>query len=139
MKMTNFMLVNFMNTLEAFQDKKLPQKISYAITRNLMNISEEYQVYAAQLKKIFDAYADYIVRDEQGTIRYSPNGIPIVEEAVTEEFHEQLTDLLNIEFDMDMYLISLDIFDYEDKDRRYDVLSADDIMKLQMILCASNI
>lgn len=139
MKMTNFMLVNFMNTLEAFQDKKLPQKISYAITRNLMNLSEEYQVYAAQLKKIFDAYADYIVRDEQENIRYSPNGIPIVEEAVTEEFHEQLTDLLNIEFDMDMYLISLDIFDYEDKDRRYDVLSADDIMKLQMILCASNI
>ena len=41
--------------------------------------------------------------------------------------------------DMDIYLISLDIFDYEDKDRRYDVLSADDIMKLQMILCASNI
>lgn len=139
MKMTNFMLVNFMNTLEAFQDKKLPQKISYAITRNLMNLSEEYQVYAAQLKKIFDAYADYIVRDEQENIRYSPNGIPTVEEAVTEEFHEQLTDLLNIEFDMDMYLISLDIFDYEDKDRRYDVLSADDIMKLQMILCASNI
>ncbi len=139
MKMTNLMSVNFMNTLETFQSKKLPQKISYAITRNLMNISKEYQVYAVQLKKVFDAYADYMVRDEHGNIRYSPNGIPIVDEAVTEEFYEQLTDLLNIEFDMDMYLISLDLFDYEDKDSRYDVLSADDIMKLQMILCAPNI
>jgi len=139
MKMTNLMSVNFMNTLEAFQNKKLPQKISYAITRNLMNISKEYQVYAVQLKKVFDAYADYMVRDEHGNIRYSSNGIPIVDKAVTEEFYGQLTDLLNIEFDMDMYLISLDLFDYEDKDSRYDVLSADDIMKLQMILCAPNI
>lgn len=40
MKMTNLVMVNLMNTLQAYSAKKLPQKISFAITRNLIKISK---------------------------------------------------------------------------------------------------
>ena len=68
--MTNFVLINLMNTLHAYVEKKLPQKISYAITRNIMNITREYQIYESQLKKIFDEYSEYMIKDDKGEIHY---------------------------------------------------------------------
>lgn len=135
MKITNFVLINFMNTLETFRTKKLPQKISYAITRNMLTISEEYQIYETQLKKIFEDYADYMQKDDSGNIRFTQSGLPIVAESVSDEFNAQITELLDIEINADIYPLDFDVFNYDDKNGLYDVLSADDMMLLQSILC----
>lgn len=134
MKMTNFTLVNMMNVLQSYSDKKLPQKISFAITRNLMKISKEYSVYDAQLKKLFESYSDHMVKDDDGNMQTYDSGIPIVDESIKAEFDEQISELLNIEIEVDMYYIDQDVFDYDDKGI-YDAMSAQDIMVLQSILC----
>lgn len=134
MKIKNYTLISMMNTLQNYSSKKLPQKISYAITRNLMQFSKEYEVYDAQLKKIFEGYSDYMNKDEDGNVKVNQNGIPIVVDEVSEEYLEQISDLLNIEIDVDIHYINPDIFDYEDKGI-YDAMSAQDIMVLQSILC----
>lgn len=134
MKMTNFTLVNMMNVLQSYSDKKLPQKISFAITRNLMKISKEYSVYDAQLKKLFESYSNHMVKDDDGNMQTYDSGIPIVDESIKAEFDEQISELLNIEIEVDMYYIDPDVFDYDDKGI-YDAMSAQDIMVLQSILC----
>lgn len=134
MKMTNFTLVNMMNVLQSYSDKKLPQKISFAITRNLMKISKEYGVYDAQLKKLFESYSDHMIKDDDGNMQTYDSGIPIVDDSIKAEFDEQISELLNIEIEVDMYYIDPDVFDYDDKGI-YDAMSAQDIMVLQSILC----
>ena len=137
MKMTNLVMVNLMNTLQAYGTKKLPQKISFAITRNLMKISKEYEAYDSQLKKLFESYSDHIIKDEDGNNKINASGIPIVDDSVKTEFNEQIKDLLDIEIDIDIYLIDPEIFNYDDKGI-YDAMSAQDIIVLQSILCDMN-
>ena len=134
MKMTNFTLVNMVNALQNYSDKKLPQKISFAITRNLIKISKEYDVYDTQLKKLFESYSDHMVKDDEGNIQTYDSGIPIVDDSIKAEFDEQIAELLNIEIEVDMYYIDPEVFDYDDKGI-YDAMSAQDIMVLQSILC----
>lgn len=137
MKMTNLVMVNLMNTLQAYSTKKLPQKISFAITRNLIKISKEYEIYDTQLKKLFETYSDHIIKDKDGNDKTNTNGIPIVDDSVKAEFNEQIKDLLNIEIDLDMYLVDPEIFNYDDKGI-YDAMSAQDIIVLQSVLCDMN-
>ena len=134
MKITNLTLIGIINTLEKFGEKKLPQKISYAITRNLMCLSKEYQVYEKQLNKIFAEYTDHIVKDEHGNMKLNSNGIPIVDDSVSNEFGSQISDLLNIEIQTDLFIIPFESFNYDDKGI-YDAMSAQDIMLLKSILC----
>lgn len=134
MKTTNFTMVNMIRVLQNYSDKKLPQKISFAITRNLMKVSKEYEAYDAQLKKLFETYSNYMVKDDDGNIQTYDSGVPIVDDSIKAEFDEQIAELLNIEIEVDMYYIDPEVFDYDDKGI-YDAMSAQDIMVLQSILC----
>lgn len=134
MKITNMELVNMSNTIGKYIDKKLPQKISYAITKNYMKISTEYQVYDERLKTLFSSFEEHIKKDDKGNWKYHNNGVPIVDDEVADDFNKELSDLLNIVIDIDLYFIDESAFDYEDKDI-YDALSAKDIIVLQSILC----
>lgn len=135
MKVTNFAIVNMINTLEKFAEKKLPQKISYAITRNLILLQKDYDCYMKSLNKLFHDYDGHIVRDENDNIMRNDMGIPIVDGGIEKEFNEEISDLLNIEIEIEPYYIPESLFDYEDNINRYDCLSAADIMNLQAILC----
>lgn len=135
MKVTNFGLVNIVNALQGFAHKKLPQKISYAITRNIMIFQKDYDCYIESLKNIFSQYEEHFVKNESGECMYNDNGIPIVDSEVSQEFNEEIAALLNIEIEINPYYISEDVFDYDDIGSRYDTLSAMDIMNLQSILC----
>lgn len=135
MKITNYVLVNLINILGTYKNIKLPQKISYAITKNIMLLSAEYEVYKTQFENLINEYREHLVKDAEGNITYNNNGIPIVDESVFEEFNEQIVDLLNIQVNVDFYYIDFDIFNYDDRNGRYDVLSANDIISLQSILC----
>ncbi len=135
MKLTNFAIVNIINVLEDFAEKKLPQKISYAITRNLILLQDDYNCYIKSLNKLFKNYDKHIVRDENNNIMSNDMGIPIVDSSVEDEFNEEITNLLNIKVETQLYQISEDTFDYEDNTNRYSSLSAADIINLQSVLC----
>lgn len=138
MKVKNIDLVAIMNKLDSYGVKKLPQRISYAITRNLTIVSNEYAIYEKALKKIFESYESDMVKDGNGNVKYSKAGVPIVNDSVSVEFNREISELISIEVDIDFYNIPKDVFDYSDETGRYDAMSARDIMILESILCCDD-
>lgn len=135
MKMTNLDVINIINTLEKFGEKKMPQKISYAITRNLIIVGKDYSCYEKELKKVFQNHQEDLKTDENGEILYAPNGMPLVKDGVGADLGKEISDLLNIEIDVNLYQIDPEVFDYSDADGKYDALSPVEIVTLQSILC----
>ena len=133
--MSNLTMIKIVEMLSAFSNKKLPQRISFAITKNLMAINKEYQVYEIELKKILSEYSNDFILDENNNPKCNNQGLPIVVEEKSEEYQNKILELLNIEVDVDLYLIDLDCFDYDDRVGNYDSLSANEIATLQMVIC----
>lgn len=134
MKMTNYTMVNVLNTLNSFGDKKLPQKISYAITKNIMIFRKEYECYEREFKKLLAKYDKDIEKDVDGNMVQNKDGIPVVNGGASKDFYNELNELLGIELDVNIYQISPDVFDYEDSER-YNAMSASEIIQLQSIMC----
>lgn len=134
MKITNFNLIKRINILDSYSQKKLPQKISYAITRNCILMASDYQVYEQALNKIYGSYSKYMKKDDRGNIKSGKNGVPLVDSSVSKEYENEISELLNIEIDIDPFYIEQNLFDYDDENK-YDALSAADILMLQSILC----
>lgn len=134
MKLTNKEIVGMLNTLTSFGNKKLPQKISFAITKNISVLTKEYGIYEQEMKKLFERYDSKMVKDESGNIVYDSTGFPKFG-AGDGGFKEEMNDLLDISVDVNIYHIDEDVFDYEDKDNRFDAMSPTDILVLQSILC----
>lgn len=140
MKVKNLELIAIINILSSFNDKKLPQKISYAITRNHMILEKEYQCYDKEIKKIFSQYERYFELDKDKKPILNANGIPLIKDEykneVQSKYASEINELLNIEIDINLYSISVDCFDYDDTDNKYDILTPMEIMNLQRIICS---
>lgn len=134
MKITNYTMVNVLNALNNFVDKKLPQKISYAITKNIMIFRKEYECYEREFKKLLTKYDKDIEKDVDGNMVQNKDGIPVVNGEASKDFYNELNELLRIELDVNIYQIPSDVFDYEDSER-YDAMSASEIIQLQSIMC----
>lgn len=135
MKYRNSELVGIMNFLSRYDNKKLPQKISYAIIKNKILFSKEYSVYDEALKKIFDNYKDKFVLGENGQPVINEQGIPVVSSDVKKEFENEILELLQIEVEIAPYTIPESHFDYEDTKGIYDVLTPTEIFMLIEVLC----
>ena len=134
MKMSNYTMVNVLNTLNSFGNKKLPQKISYAITRNIMIFRKEYEFYEREFGKLLVKYDKDIEKDVDGNIVHNKDGVPVVNGEASKDFYNELNELLMIELDISIYQISPEVFNYEDSER-YDAMSASEIIQLQSIIC----
>lgn len=136
MKIKNITIVGTLNILNSFADKKLPQKISYAITRNLMLFQKEYQYYEVEMKKLEAKYDGSFVHTEKGKITRDQSGIPVLSTNQEQEaYNKELYELLNIEIDIPVYYIDSEEFNYDNDAGRYDIMSASDILTLQSVLC----
>lgn len=136
MKINNYNIIGLLNTLNKFANKRLPQKICYAITKNVMIIDKEYKIYTEQLKKIIDNYDEYIEVDENGQKKFSEQGIPVMtDEIQRENFIKELNDLLSIDVELNLFTINEECFDY-DNDNIYDSLTPSEIITLQNICCS---
>ncbi len=134
-KITNAILISFIKILDGVSKKKMPQKISYAITKNIINLSKEYECYETELNKIFDEYSKYFILDDNGNKTLDMNGIPIVKDEIKENYFNSLNNLLNLDIEVPIYTIDDKYFDYDDSDNRYDVLSPIEMIQLQNIIC----
>lgn len=121
MKYKNIEIINIMNYLNTFLDRKLPQRINYAIMRNIRNFQGEYDVYIKSLNNLIDNYKDYIVKDENGKVQLLEIGVPSVDDEVKDEYIKELNELLSIEVEVPMYTIPESVFNYEGT--QYDALS----------------
>lgn len=134
MRINNFDLIQIQNILNNNSDKKLPQKISFAIIKNMMQLDKDFEVYQKALQKIFSSYDKYIIKDENGKPKINKQGIPLIDKEHQEDFNEELMELLQTKIEIELYRIEEDAFNYEDNGR-YDALSAQDIYNLQKIIC----
>ena len=122
------------NTLNGYCTKRFPQRISYAITRNIMIFSDEIESYNKQLKKILDSYKEYYVKDDKGEPQIDKaSGLPVIMPEHSNDFMQEVMELLEIEIDVKPYFINESLFDYDDE--KYDTMSAIDIINLQSVLC----
>lgn len=135
-KMTNYEMVQILNNLKLFENKKLPQKISYAIVKNIMALTKEYDVYIKQLEKLINEAKknEKLELTENGQIIETENHIPKVKDEYKEEFNDDLEDLLLFYLDVDYSYVDESIFDYDEKDK-YDVLSPAEVFALRTCLC----
>lgn len=133
--MKNIEIINAIKILENYLNAKLPQKISYAISRNYKYLADEYKVYQESVAKLIKSYDSYIEKDEKGKYKYHENGgFPLMQADKEGEFKEELAELLSIDVDVKTYKIDHEIFDYDDAGR-YQVLTVNDITALTNILC----
>ena len=122
------------NILNGYCTKRFPQRISYAITRNAMIFSDEIESYNKQLKKILDSYKEYYVKDDKGEPQIDKaSGLPVIMPEHSNDFMQEIMELLEIEIDVKPYFINESLFDYDDE--KYDTMSAIDIINLQSVLC----
>ena len=136
MKIKNTEVISMLNNLSKYKNTKLPQKISYAITKNNIILSKEYEYYESEINKIKELYSTHMFKDKNGEIEMYSNGIPRLDDDTLEkEMIHRINELLLIENDIDMHIIDEDCFNYDDCNGKYDVLSPIEIMNLQRILC----
>lgn len=132
--MNNLQMVQMMNILHKFENKKLPQKIGYIIMKNLMQLQNEYVLYEKQLKKLFNEYDEHIQKNAENEIIYKKNGLPIVNDDCAEIFYKELENIVNAEVDIEIYKIDKKYFDYDDCAVKYDPLTPIEIMELMSVL-----
>lgn len=127
-------ILNRVNVLNGYCTKRFPQRISYAITRNAMIFSGEIKSYNKELKKILDNYKEYYVKDDKGEPQIDKiSGLPVIMPEHSNDFMQEIMELLEIEIDVKPYFIDESLFDYDDE--KYDAMSAIDIINLQSVLC----
>lgn len=135
MEIKNYILVEILNILNDFANKKLPQKISYAIMKNMDILQREYAIYEKQLKQIFEAYEGHFIKDDKGEIVYNNRKIPLIEDEYSDKFNSEVQELLNTTVEINLYSIDRESFDYNAGDR-FDTLTANEMFNLISILCS---
>jgi len=136
MKMTNFTMISLVNFLNDYTGKRLPQKINYAISRNMSKLQEEYKFYETSLNGIMNTYREhFVMNEESGQPEVDNNGLPKVDDSVSEDYYNEISALLSIEVDVNLYFVDESVFDYDETKGNYDVIPAKDILALQSILC----
>lgn len=134
MKIKNIELLSMMQVLNKYSTKKLPQKISYLIVKNALNIQSDVDCYTKMLNKIIETYKDFIVKNDKGEYTYTATGIPQVDDEHMSDYIAEINELLNIEVEIKLSTVDdISIFDYNDD--KYDILTPKEIMQLQSILC----
>lgn len=99
-----------------------------------MIFSGEIESYNKELKKILDNYKEYYVKDNKGEPQIDKtSGLPVIMPEHSNDFMQEIMELLEIEIDVKPYFIDESLFDYDDE--KYDAMSAIDIINLQTVLC----
>ena len=133
MKYRNIEVVQIVRFLDKISERKLPQKINYAIMKNLDSFQKENQFYEKSLNKIIESYKDFLVKDSEGNFVISDIGVPMVDKDHIEDYKNEISELINLEVDVKIYQVPESIFDYEDSNGKYDTLSGSEILKLVKI------
>lgn len=135
MKYKNIEVVSIVNFLNSISEKKLPQKISYAIMRNTSNFQKECNYYEQALKKILEGYKDFFIKKSDDELVMTSIGVPLVDNKHMKEYTEEIQELLDIEVEIQIYKIDSKDFDYEDPNGKYDVLTVKELLQLTNLFC----
>lgn len=114
-------------TISSITSKKLPIKLSYAISKNMVVLESEAKVIDDNRIKLAQTYAE---KNEDGSPKVINNSYVIDD---IESFNKELSEYYKSETNIEVCKIDSNELDKLD-DPRYDVLSPSEIMALQFML-----
>lgn len=115
-------------TLCSLANKKLPVKVSYAISKNIMKLQEETETLEKERVKLAEQYA---VKGEDGEPKVIDNSY--VMEENQEAFAKEYQEFLDTETEVMIYTIPEDVMECMD-DSRYDVLTPAELIALDFMI-----
>ena len=110
-------------------NKKLPVKLSYAISKNIMKLQEELEVIEKTRIKLVEQYAE---KDEDGNCKITEDGKYNVGEN-EQKLNDEFVEFLNSDVDMDIQLVSESIVESLE-DARYDALTPAELISIDFMM-----
>lgn len=134
-KMTNYELVQIVNTMKGLANKKYPQKVSYTLMKTIVALEKESEIYTKQLEALVKEYqeADKIVLDKDRKPILNESGLPQIKKEYAEDFGKELTELLNFIVEIELPTIKADNLDYSDE--KYDILTPAELILIMNLIC----
>ena len=117
MKMKNSEIVAFLNICTDLRQKRLPVRLAYAIKKNTAAVQEAASAYTAEREELIRRYAR---KDEKGEIM-TEDDCYIMEDK--ESFGKDMSELLNIETEVEIHTVSIAVVEKCDEDPKYDPLT----------------
>lgn len=130
MKLTNKETVTMINTLEGMQDKILPRRLSYAISKNLERLKAA--IYKPYDKERINIIRKYAVLDENGNQKADVHGRLIYTDR--EAYENEMDELLEIENEFDMHTIGEELLDQCEKEEKYTDLAVKEYAAVMKML-----
>lgn len=126
MKIKNSQMVSFLNGKADIQNKKLPTKLGYAITKNIKLMNSIAEAYEEERKKILDRYA---MKDADGEYVVKEGAYVISD---LEAYGAEMQELLEIDNEMDIHMVPFSELEKCDSEQ-FDALSVQDICLLEFM------
>lgn len=104
MKITNRRIVNDANFLGTLNNKQLPIKVSYAISKNVSKLERELKIYNSEREKIINKYCK---KDEEGNLVIDENNQYHIEYENIDVCNKELNELLDIEIEVNIHKFKL--------------------------------
>lgn len=128
MKMTlNEVLVNYRNLI-SLAGKKLPVRLSYAVSKNLRLLEKEAELIEKSRTELAEQHAE---KDEEGKPATKDGNYVFGENK--EKFLEEYNEYLETEIELDPHRIPTEEIE-KTEDSRYDVLSPAELMGLTFMI-----
>lgn len=114
-------IIDFRNSGDFFDGTNLPLKAAYKLNKIRKAVEKEGEFYSEKFQEILNNYAK---KDEKGELVFSEDGDQImIKDDMIDECNKALTDLQNLEVQIENYGLSIDDFG-EDLECTPDQLSA---------------
>lgn len=105
-KVTMDQIIAFRNSGDIFGDTTLPLKGAYKLNKIKKAIEKESEFYTEKFQEIVNTYAK---KDENGNLVFSEDGNQImIKDGMVDECNQALTDLQELEVEIENYGLSLD-------------------------------
>jgi hypothetical protein len=129
MKLTNTQVITLLNGFSELQNKKLPVKVGFAITKNMKVMESSASAYESERSKIVGKYAK---KDENGNPVVNNGRYVFGNQKDQDGYTQEVNELLEIENDVDIQTVTLDDLERCDDDK-YDQLSVHDLTILEIM------
>lgn len=117
MKITNRQMVGFLNISDSILRLKIPKKLYSAISLNRAALMDAADTYTRQQQKLLE---EYVKKGSKGQILRNGNKYAFTDET---SYYNELEELLGLEFDVNMQMVSEELFDQMDSMEKFDSLS----------------
>ena len=127
MKMTLIDVIKRQAFLASLVKKKLPYKLSYAISKNIKKLEDEIKIIEEGRIALLEEYA---VKDENNKPVITDNRYELGD--MLEKYTEEYKKYMDTDTDVEIYVVHFSVLEYDDS--RLDVLTVEEIVNIDFML-----